>query len=442
MFNTGISRKLHVYVHVHAFKSPGSKKMEIEIFEILKIYDKIYRSNHPTEKPGIVVGEAAILGTGKIARGEIIKEGTKTAAKKGGKVVIKEGAKEGGKVAVKEVAKEGTKVALKEGAKEGGKVALKEGAKEGTKVAIKEVAKEGTKVALKEAAKEGGKVAIKEVAKEGTKVALKEAAKEGGKVALKEAAKEGGKVALKEAAKEGGKVALKEVAKEGGKVALKEAAKEGGKVAIKEGAKEGTKAAAKTSSKKIPIISIGAGLIFCGIRVGVGIYHCVQGETSQGVQEFIKAPIELASGIAGSIPGVGTAVSIGIDATLCAWDIGSAVHGHVAGSGGSKDTPLSVELNTYLFQVSEAIKGKQYTNEAFLSDIFESTYKKLGSTDDGKKAAENGLYIYEMVEKVFDNKFFDKSFSTEKICKVMERQGFSKIQIMSFRAQAKSKNRY
>ena len=374
--------------------------METEIFKILKTYDKIYHSNHPQEKPGFVAGEAAIVGTGKIAR-----EGMKKAIKEGAKRAAKEGT-------------EGAKVAVKEAAKEGGKVAVKEGTKE------------GTKVALKEAAKEGGKVALKEGAKEGTKVALKEGAKEGTKVALKEAAKEGTKVALKEAAKEGGKVAIKEVAKEGAKVA------------VKEGAKEGTKAAAKTTSKKIPIISIGAGLIFCGLRVGVGIYHCIEGDTSQGVQEFIKAPIEVVSGVAGSFPGVGTAVSLGIDATLCAWDIGSAVHGHVAGSDGSKDTPLSVELNTHLFQVSEAIKEKQYTNEAFLSGIFESTYKKLGSTDDGMKAAENGLYIYEMVEKVFDNNFFEKSFSTEKICKEMEKQGFSETQIMSFRAQAKSKNRY
>ena len=265
---------------------------------------------------------------------------------------------------------------------------------------------------------------------------VREAVK-GAKVAVK-----GAQVAVKEAAKGGAKAVAKGAAKGGAKAAVKGAAKGGAKAVAKGAAKEGAIVAAKATSKKIPVIAVGAGLVFGGIRVGVGIYHCVQGDTAQGVQEFFKAPLEVASGVAGSFPGVGTAASVCIDAGLCAWDIGNAVYGHAAESDRSADSTPLAQLNMYLLQVSEAIKEKQYTNEAFLSGTFESTYKKLGSTDDDKKAAENGLYIYEMVEKVFDNEFFDKSFSTEKICKEMEKQGFSKTQVMSFRAQAKSKNRY
>ena len=343
--------------------------METKISEILKIYDKIYHSDHPIEKPGIVAGEAVTVATGKTARQAMKKE-------------IKDAAK-------------GAEIAAKEGAE----------------TAAKATAKEGVEATSKTALKTGGEMATKEGAKGTAKIA----AKTGNEAAIKEA-KEGAQVATKEAAKEGAQVALKEVAKEGAKIVTKEVAK------------EGAKAAAKTTLKKIPIISAGAGLVLGAIRVGVGTYHCVKGETSQGVQEFCKAPLEVASGIAGSFPGVGTAVSFGIDAGLSAWDIGNAVHGgikvYAAGSNGSDDSTPLAQLHTYLLQVSEAIKGKQYTNEAFLSGILESTYKKFGSTDDGKKAAENGLYIYGMVEKVFDNEFFDKSFSMEKICKRNGAAGF------------------
>ena len=53
---------------------------------------------------------------------------------------------------------------------------------------------------------------------------------------------------------------------------------------------------------------MGAGLLFAGQRLLKG--------------DFKGAMLEAASGIASTIPGVGTAVSIGLDATLAAKDMG------------------------------------------------------------------------------------------------------------------------
>ena len=108
-------------------------------------------------------------------------------------------------------------------------------------------------------------------------------------------------------AKSGGK--LLKGASKAGKALLKKGAK---KVAAKVGgkaiAKVGAKALGKGLLKKIPFVGMGAGLLFAGQRLMAG--------------DFKGAMLEAASGIASTIPGVGTAVSIGLDAALAAKDMG------------------------------------------------------------------------------------------------------------------------
>ena len=72
-------------------------------------------------------------------------------------------------------------------------------------------------------------------------------------------------------------------------------------------AKVGTKGALKTIAKKIPGLSILAGL-------GFGVQRAFSGD-------FVGAGGEVLSGLLGSIPGLGTAGSLGLDAALIARDI-------------------------------------------------------------------------------------------------------------------------
>ena len=94
-----------------------------------------------------------------------------------------------------------------------------------------------------------------------------------------------------------------------GKTILKKGIKKiGAKVGGKALAKVGAKALGKGLLKKIPFVGMGAGLLFAGQRLLKG--------------DFKGAMLEAASGIASTIPGIGTAVSIGLDATLAAKDMG------------------------------------------------------------------------------------------------------------------------
>ena len=105
-----------------------------------------------------------------------------------------------------------------------------------------------------------------------------------------------------------GKGLVKGVSKAGKSLLKKGIKKIGAKVGGKAIAKVGAKALGKGLLKKIPFVGLGAGLLFAGQRLMKG--------------DFKGAMLEAASGIAGTIPGVGTAVSIGLDATLAAKDMG------------------------------------------------------------------------------------------------------------------------
>jgi len=77
----------------------------------------------------------------------------------------------------------------------------------------------------------------------------------------------------------------------------------------------------KSLIKKIPIIGLIAGLGFAGGRALAG--------------DWTGAALEAASGVAGTVPGLGTAASLGLDATLAARDMGM-----IGSSGQSAITPL------------------------------------------------------------------------------------------------------
>ena len=99
----------------------------------------------------------------------------------------------------------------------------------------------------------------------------------------------------------GAKKASMALLKKGSK---KIATKLGGKAV----AKVGAKALGKGLLKKIPFVGLGAGLLFAGQRLMAG--------------DFKGAALEAMSGAASMIPGAGTAISIGLDATLAAKDMG------------------------------------------------------------------------------------------------------------------------
>ena len=112
--------------------------------------------------------------------------------------------------------------------------------------------------------------------------------------------------------KKGDKVvkASKTVAKTTSKNIAKTTAKTAAKTTAKTAVKAGTKGATKSVLKKIPFVGLGLGAAFAVDRLRKG--------------DWAGALMELGSGAASMIPGVGTAVSTGLDIALIAKDIGDA----------------------------------------------------------------------------------------------------------------------
>lgn len=126
-----------------------------------------------------------------------------------------------------------------------------------------------------------------------------------------------------------GKRIGQEVAKEGteklGQVASRRLGKETVELASKEvGKKTIEKGASKMLAKKVPIIGAVLGTAF-------GIERAMRGD-------FLGAAGELASGVASTIPGAGTAVSLGIDAALIAKDVKDESKG-IPGQTDQKSNP-------------------------------------------------------------------------------------------------------
>lgn len=93
----------------------------------------------------------------------------------------------------------------------------------------------------------------------------------------------------------------------GAKPAAAAAAESAGKIAAKEGAEAAGKGLGKTFIKKIPGVSLLTGIAFGGLRAAQG--------------DFLGAAGEVASGAAATVPGWGTAISLGIDAALLGRDV-------------------------------------------------------------------------------------------------------------------------
>lgn len=92
-----------------------------------------------------------------------------------------------------------------------------------------------------------------------------------------------------------------------GKAAGKEGAKLGAKTVAKTGGKAVAKGIGKAVLKKVPLIGLAAG-------VGFGIERMLRGDWGGGLTE-------IASGAASTVPGLGTAASVALDAALMAKDM-------------------------------------------------------------------------------------------------------------------------
>ena len=213
------------------------------------------------------------------------------------------------------------------------------------------------------------------------------------------------------------------------KVLAKEAVELTAKTAAKGTAKVTAEATAKSAAKKIPVVSLGAGLFFGTIRVGSGVCNFVKGNTTRGLEELGKAALEVTSGAVACFPGVGTAASIGIDAALIGWDVGDAYYDDHSAEGNAKaDAPMAILLKRKVFEISKAINNKRYSIAAFLNDVFKITFANLKCHTDEVEAANDAAYIYAMVKNVFDNKYFTGIFPTETIAQKMAEIGFSKFE--------------
>lgn len=109
--------------------------------------------------------------------------------------------------------------------------------------------------------------------------------------------------------KTAGKILKKKVGKEVGEKIAKEGAEKVGKKLVKTGVKKGVKKGlGKALAKKVPLLGLGLGAVFAAQRAMQG--------------DFAGAALELASGAASTVPGLGTAASVAIDAALIAKDVG------------------------------------------------------------------------------------------------------------------------
>ena len=172
--------------------------------------------------------------------------------------------------------------------------------------------------------------------------------------------------------KEGGENVSKKVAKEGTKNIVKKKIKQEtteavGKNVVKKAIGKG---AGKTLLKKIPGVSIIAGLAFASQRLMAG--------------DGIGAIGELASGIASTLPGLGTAASVAIDAALIAKDVNSATKD--ANDIAKEATDIAKEIQgppegpgspTEVQKAQAAIAEKQAIFEAEQKAIAAEEEKKL-----------------------------------------------------------------
>jgi murein DD-endopeptidase MepM/ murein hydrolase activator NlpD len=165
----------------------------------------------------------------------------------------------------------------------------------------------------------------------------------------------------KAASKISGKLLEKALGKETAETVLKTAGREAAETGVKKGA-------AKFIGKRIPLVGLGIGTFLALERAAKG--------------DFLGAGLELASGAASTIPGYGTAASLGIDAALMARDSGMlpfAEGGLTQKSTFSTKRPGVTDLSPNLFK-----KMYQY-------EIDYEAKNKINAIENGARNGVRGL---------------------------------------------------
>ena len=198
------------------------------------------------------------------------------------------------------------------------------------------------------------------------------------------------------------------------------------------------------------VVSLFAGVIFCVFRV-IETFHLWKNRACNGIQELIKAILEIVSGVLPLIFFVlaennrfqrenlvwVAAITLAIDAVLSAWDVINVL---LSTSSSSAKTTVATLLKAKLLDLDDAVTKEDYTLANFREEVFAITFTRIGTQEEEEKAATDAHYIYEMVGKIFDEFFTDK-FPTSAISDEMRKVGFSEPQIQSFNALARSNNR-
>lgn len=138
-------------------------------------------------------------------------------------------------------------------------------------------------------------------------------------------------------------------------------------------------ALAKSLGKKIPLVGLGLGAIFAAQRAMQG--------------DFLGAGLELASGAASTVPGIGTAGSIGIDAALAARDMTAMSEGGITdgpvnaliGERGKEGVfPLEgSEGKKTFFKFGEGIIDAQRRNKGLFGKIQAEGFKEYYDKQNG-----------------------------------------------------------
>ena len=191
-------------------------------------------------------------------------------------------------------------------------------------------------------------------------------------------------------------------AEEAVRIGLKHA---GTKAAVKVAGKGVTVATSKGVSKLVPVI----GPIIAGS--GFALYRLYSGE-------YAKAGAELVSGVVGSVPGVGTAASLAIDAGIAGWDVYDA---YCEGRSGIFDTDAYIKLSELLLKVESLIKDCQFSLEEFFDCVFDKIDAKM-------KASDDEMYIVNYIYGVYRDLFCGE-------LKVKEDRVIVKMQDMNYRTE-------
>jgi hypothetical protein len=168
----------------------------------------------------------------------------------------------------------------------------------------------------------------------------------------------------------------------GGKMMGGLGARMGAKLGAKSVGKVAGGAIAKSLGKKIPLVGLGLGAIFAAQRAMQG--------------DFVGAGLELASGAASTVPGIGTAGSVGIDAALAARDMTMMADGGIVDS--ATNAIIGEDGKEGVFPL-EGSRGKK-TFMMFGEGILEAQKRKKG---DYAKLQALGLSEYYEKQNGWEN---------------------------------------